>query len=518
MTTISPGPRSATDIIAGVDLSNAQHHAIKQVNRYAELAVDGDLPWGIVQDAPAQWEHAQLVPHGWSYVRLGEDCFADQMLGPLADGRLGPSSTTPFVRSTEAGLAGELVLGWVDIGSGGGGGLTAPQVTTLINQAKSSESIISNTANNTPPVQADWPGGIPTTNDLLTLLKPGNLQEHWQWNGTDFGVAPVRISTGGTPEATYAIAQAGADPLLDTLTAPALLALIQTDPNYAPAALNDGDNIQVTVDGSIERWYEVVGGVAVSKTVQAGAAKRDPEPLPVNAHGLTAGTMTRPVMVKDNGDGTYSLATGNDVGAEIFYAIGVGVQDANTLLVHRLSVVNSLPECDWPSDLPLNEYLWLQPDGTIHEDDPSVKPGHVNAVRILQVSRTDPRKFDFAYEVQTSGAGGGTDTRSVPRYSEFVADVEIPADTPINTNAATGGLTSVIDAATAYTSHSTGTDAASFNALYPETFLALLDEDGVPQQDVVYRNPADPAGFVRFTQIIPIGTRITFRTNLVETV
>lgn len=109
----------------------------------------------------------------------------------------------------------------------------------------------------------------------------------------------------------------------------------------------------------------------------------------------------------------------------------------------------------------------------------------------------------------------GPDTRNVDRYSEFLVANEIPADTPINTNAATGAFTTVIDSAGAFTGHSTGATAAEFNTLYPAIFEAAVDGQRVPQGDV-YRNSADPAGFVRFSVIIPDGSTMTFRTTRPE--
>lgn len=104
---------------------------------------------------------------------LSGSCSADQDLLQDTAGQLSPGAAGPKVgRAAYAGSAGDLIefIFEPDAG-GGGGGLTAGQVNTLINTAVNRSFNFSAAANDTVPTDADWPEGDPNENDILQIIR-----------------------------------------------------------------------------------------------------------------------------------------------------------------------------------------------------------------------------------------------------------------------------------------------------------------------------------------------------------
>ena len=112
--TFDAGSTEAVHIGAGADLTAKQYYAIKQSAGAADVAVDGDVVWGVLQDAPASGAGASVVLSGLTKVAITATVTADELIGPLADGTFGPASGTPVARACESGTTGQNILAYLD--------------------------------------------------------------------------------------------------------------------------------------------------------------------------------------------------------------------------------------------------------------------------------------------------------------------------------------------------------------------------------------------------------------------
>ena len=145
VTSITPQEGDRFGIAAGGDIAGQQYRAVKQVDGLAELAIDGDIVLGVLQDEPAAARRATYIPHGYSKVVLGEAVAENESIGALADSRFGSSSGTLIGRAIEEGQPGDVVWAWVNTfgGTGNvGGGLTSSQVQALIDASIPEPAII----------------------------------------------------------------------------------------------------------------------------------------------------------------------------------------------------------------------------------------------------------------------------------------------------------------------------------------------------------------------------------------
>lgn len=160
-------------------------------------------------------------------------------------------------------MSGQLPGGAATAG-GGGGGLTAGQVAGIVASAENSRTRTSADPDNTAP-DAQWPES--TTGDVFEIVRvPGPRTEYWTATGAGtFGTAPTLVlePDAATPaEPTYLLERTNSTQNV----APTLAEVQAAYPGTT--ALNNGDNIFVSLDDGSSEWYEVTGGSSVRKHYQ----------------------------------------------------------------------------------------------------------------------------------------------------------------------------------------------------------------------------------------------------------
>lgn len=87
-------------VLAGADLSAKQYYAVKLSSGEA-VVCDGvtDLPFGILQNAPASGEMAEVLVLGESKVNANGALAVDNLIGTAADGQL--AAYTPGTDTTK---------------------------------------------------------------------------------------------------------------------------------------------------------------------------------------------------------------------------------------------------------------------------------------------------------------------------------------------------------------------------------------------------------------------------------
>jgi hypothetical protein len=150
-------------------------------------------------------------------------------------------------------------------------------------------------------------------------------------------------------------------------------------------------------------------------------------------------------------------------------------------------------------------------------DWPEGAPGENDSLLIVRTPSDTRKRFEYWVRSATVDVWNKVETEtpgstSSPRRSEFVVLVDIPADTPINTNAATATYTSLqgLD----YSAHDPGTNA-TYLSIYNVSFFAYVNTGKLPQSDIVV-NDLDPAGWVRFNVPVPAGSEIAFESQVLS--
>ena len=139
---------------------------------------------------------------------LSGACSSDDELLQDSNGLLNPLAAGPKVgRAAYGGVAGDLIEFIFDPASGGGvgGGLTAGQVNSLIEQSVTRSFNFSMANNDTPPNDALWPEGNPQENDVLRVIRTPTSrkrEEFWQRGSTvdDWTFLYVLSDTDPAPE------------------------------------------------------------------------------------------------------------------------------------------------------------------------------------------------------------------------------------------------------------------------------------------------------------------------------
>lgn len=233
-------------------------------------------------------------------------------------------------------------------------------------------------------------------------------------------------------------------------------------------------------------------------------------PITVTAHGLTSPLSAPAVVMRVLLDDSLIMPPTDALNTTIYQVnwIAEDVVDSDTLKAYHVSELDSLGFREFGfASFPPDSYAWLQNDGTVSYNVAS-------STRLWYTHPTDNRKVSYFYSLFVDGGGGGsgTDTRNESRYSEFQSSVLVPSDTAINMNAATSGFTTIVDSQFNYDGHDSRT-AATFNEFYPRYLEAHVGGVAI-SQNKIYRNDADPPGWVRFGEDIIAGTRILFRSSL----